>query len=662
METLKGVHGFNMLSPFGRVVRYEPATKHGFFLFPASNNNPAGWGKPLVDSEGKFQLPGTKGGPDPIKFIAKPPGSVNWAVTGIPGSQLYGNIDWRGPQIDLQAPEKGRLRLSFHGPMSRQFPSPTFNYGSDPKHNNVYRSGFCIAVAPDPVLGAAVRQDSQGAYQLVVICKRGQSDVVYRRPFPTQGVNANEYTDEWRIEKQALYNPTSNPEGWVTLGQQTPTVGGQGSNCVIKAARTPWFFNESGTEAQCVRECDVTLFRGDVDVTHKGFNRFRVTVGNQTVRFQDLSNNPPFVITVNTKRTPQPLYSVLTRYPDSGSPDLIHHWENFNIYQEIKIEGRYVIGVDYRGDSEVLVEAVHDSRRTFEQWFYRGVDSEYDASYLPGNSNDNYANDDDYFGDLYNIPEPQDRYPGDGRLSGWFSNAEDLRLEVDGEEVLPLHRIISGDKDQFFTGQEDDNDPFLYYWWWGRSYPHFLDARNNHVSFQFDYEMEQDQQRFFRYEIEFYNTGEFEYDLKFMERPFPAIAAQDYGLPGVDYGWKNEDVDNVYPLEIDQSDEFLVIDGMMPGEGENPIQFPSDFPDPLEVYTPPPIWGPRVPLHRLLTDEGKAIRAGGHAVDDFGNRVVSMAYLDHANDLKYYNSLNGEAGELEQLLKAGTRFYPIGVS
>jgi hypothetical protein len=139
-------------------------------------------------------------------------------------NKVAGNIDWKGWYRNGR-PTKV---LSWVGPNSRYFPasylSSSPNYFG-PINNRVFQNGEVFAIAPRAVLGAALTRDSAGREWLLVICRDGTADVVYRRP-----------------------NVTSNSQtGWDEIGRFAH------DSKLLNPANTPWFFNGSGTEAQTIR-------------------------------------------------------------------------------------------------------------------------------------------------------------------------------------------------------------------------------------------------------------------------------------------------------------------------------------------------------------------------------------------------------------------------
>lgn len=143
---------------------------------------------------------------------------------------VAGNIDWKGLYVN----GKPTKVLSWRGPNTRYFRDTISSYGFyiDPFIQVVYQNGKLFAVAPYPVLGAAITRDSDGKEWLIVICKQGRADVVYRKP-------------NKESMSMALYNEITAPDGWQRIGYFPLSASHD-------EARTPWFFNGTGTEAQAM--------------------------------------------------------------------------------------------------------------------------------------------------------------------------------------------------------------------------------------------------------------------------------------------------------------------------------------------------------------------------------------------------------------------------
>lgn len=153
----------------------------------------------------------------------------SWRLSAETGQA--GNIDWKGWYIN----GKPTKVLSWRGPQARSFANPWWSRRPDPFETNIYQNGELWAIAPSPVLGAALTKDSTGREWIIAICKEGLSDVVYRRP-------------NTKDESIAAYDPVTAPEGWERLASFPP------DSSLTLEADVPWFFNGNGTEAQTMRK------------------------------------------------------------------------------------------------------------------------------------------------------------------------------------------------------------------------------------------------------------------------------------------------------------------------------------------------------------------------------------------------------------------------
>lgn len=152
---------------------------------------------------------------------------------------VAGNIDWKG----WYDPTTGKptKTLSWNGPQARYFPDwGAPQTGDGPFSPEIFQNGELYAVAPYPVLGAAIRKDQNGAEWLIVICKDGAADTVYQR-------------HNKKNDSPALYDPVTNPEGWQLFGRYTHDELDLLPGERWEADR-PWFFNGTGTEARAMRQ------------------------------------------------------------------------------------------------------------------------------------------------------------------------------------------------------------------------------------------------------------------------------------------------------------------------------------------------------------------------------------------------------------------------
>ncbi len=287
-----------------------------------------------------------------------------------------GNIDWKGWYVN-GIPTKV---LSWVGPAARYF-TPSMSF--DEFTTIIYQAGEVFALAPAPVLGAALMKDSGGKEWLIAICFQLGADVVYRRP-------------NKKGNSPALFNAVTNPEGWQQIGSFTGQTGGQ-------QADTPWFFNSSGTEAQtmrwALRNVQGALNQMVSDTNNGTFpiipanigqdyflDRLKIQITDAAATLQNLGNsvvnrnsnasysnalqcteNCPivsaqtFCIVRTTIGSLDPSLTVQQALDNSprGSIEQTANGQSISA-----TNGTYVVAVDYIGDTEVLAEYITDAQET----------------------------------------------------------------------------------------------------------------------------------------------------------------------------------------------------------------------------------------------------------------------------------------------------------
>lgn len=330
-----------------------------------------------------------------------------WKLHEKPG-MVAGNIDWKGPNRNGQT-----TVLTWEGPPTRYFPGGQFT-------PNVYRNGEIFAVAPHLVLGAAIHRDATGRQWLVVICKDGMRDVVYRRP-------------DRKSNSPTLYDPVTNPEGWQVIGDfahASPT---------FEEADTPWFFNESGNEAQTMR-------RGyKWGLVHEVWlYRLKIVIADGAAQLTNEDNLPGF-----THRQLEAKSCIEDSMSDSdavctGACGGVRKAATY--IQKIHTEtftatGDFIVAVDYQGDFPVLATASLNRRnvdtytRTIdhEQWSVCGRD---DRGYV------------------YGCDDPRNRWVDRGETSTRLEFDESVTLSFPG--ISPL-RVRSQTGSRFMVITSADN-------------------------------------------------------------------------------------------------------------------------------------------------------------------------------------------------------------
>ncbi len=182
------------------------------------------------------------------RLIYKPHGqNAKWRLS--PEANIKaGNVDWRGWYVNGN-PTKlltwigARARYMPDREVCMYHPAGCRWASSSATGNEIYQGGERFAVAPGPVLGAAVTRDSQGKDWLVVITLDGPNlgEVVWRRSYE-------------KSNSDSLYDPTSAPKGWQEIGRfKGSDYGNNAANRINHHADIPWFFNGNGTRAQTMR-------------------------------------------------------------------------------------------------------------------------------------------------------------------------------------------------------------------------------------------------------------------------------------------------------------------------------------------------------------------------------------------------------------------------
>jgi hypothetical protein len=147
-----------------------------------------------------------------------------WKLIDKEGLQA-GNIDWKGWYVN----GKPTKVLSWVGPELRYFR----DVNRDNFRSEIFENGEVFDRAPAPVLGAAITKDHAGVEWVVAIVKEDIEDVAYRRLY-------------------AKSDPPDPRELWQEIGRFHAGANDT-ANEMTDIARTPWFFNGEGKEAQHMR-------------------------------------------------------------------------------------------------------------------------------------------------------------------------------------------------------------------------------------------------------------------------------------------------------------------------------------------------------------------------------------------------------------------------
>ena len=250
----------HVISPYSFPLKFRGAGDPIFYCLPQVANQ--GWGMPLYDDKGESIYPGTLGGDHQAKVVVEDTENEGeFSPLASQGHAGFGNIDWVGPDIAGTRPI-----LTFHGPQSRHLASNNFNYGSDESHAEIYLRGKIHAIAPFPVLGAALKQIN-GVWYTLAVCKDGTTDIFLSKRV-NQSVIPTEVDDELKQQMIKMYHKTNAPWGWSEL-RRISVAEWASDNTTVLAARTPWFFNEKCTEVVSAREVEKEFNNGVTDTTEQ---------------------------------------------------------------------------------------------------------------------------------------------------------------------------------------------------------------------------------------------------------------------------------------------------------------------------------------------------------------------------------------------------------
>jgi hypothetical protein len=354
--------------------KYEAGIQTGFIVFPHSNDQPAGWGEPFYNNDGSSIEPGTPNGPNPNRLVGF--AKSLWKRKKDKYHQAVGNIDWRGPWRNVKKRERRHI-ITVNGPSQRHWNAAgAFVYDGVEENHEVYCDGKVLSVAPLPVLGAAfcTHVDAitgETVKTLIVICKNGLVDEVYTRPYPAP-VIMEELTDDVRVRMRRMADSQTNPLGWVFRTASAALNKGY-------APDTPWFFNESGTQARAMRR-QLVEYTDDLGVDRSEDNFvemiMRFVPQSYTANFEDLSADA----LVANKIT---MVETMWRVHDSQWTDVIadaygvyHLWEENWVEGKWWSQGKHKVAVDWDSDRSVWVYAWLEFSTYHgiqQQWSY-GID------------------------------------------------------------------------------------------------------------------------------------------------------------------------------------------------------------------------------------------------------------------------------------------------
>lgn len=683
----------HVLSPYGRITKYEYPPLKGFFVHPKSDASDTGWTVTTNEDTGEVYTPGTPGGGGTYRFIGWGlEDGAGWKVHHTPGDFFYGEIDWVGKDKNPDLPTHGKYRLSYHGPNTRYFGNDNFSYGSAEEHNNVYMEGRCIAVAPGAVLGAALRVEKEELTQeeldegkvpkdilvLIVVALVGDEEHVYRKPLVSfsAGVTRTKYTEAFRNAEMALYDDDENPNGWYQIGSFTITEANQFGGATVGTPRVPWFFNESGSEAVCVRECDTTLDILGVEEVQKCYNKFLLTINDRgyLATYSDEGQaGPGFAVKITTLLDRNPNWVNTTRWPGQYSPMLEHTWAVIELRQVLTMNGYLVVASDYVGDEQVDLKYEIDHLLKFSHFLYRGED---DPVEFAAAGNENYANTGERWGDIWYVNDieidldtVQDPYGITTVVSRMQEQAYLVMDHVDERHVI--YSRLTGTRTEFETGEISQDDYVNYFTFSITQYPHVVDLRQPYIAAYSDYQVYTKLSPTLKdvYRSEQLYKGDSDTYTVIAENKDPQTT-----IPPISLGFDWDDVfastypasEGRYAWDVENAQEYRVLDGLWYLQGMQSGRWPESVPSPKDYLAFSTLYKldtDMYPIHEQLQSSSKCYRNMGSGRDDYGHLAFSMEYRDREGELQYYNHLdNGDMTSLTRAYGENIRFFDIGVS
>lgn len=488
------------VNPFSTAIRWSAPDGKGVYCAPHTASNPDGWGEPRKAEDGTPISPGTVGGPHARGYIHKEDDAFDAASRRY--HQKAGNITWWGKDRDGTKPEKGKHVLSYHGPRLRYFREAAFRYGDSPDHNEIYYQGAYAAIAPAPVLGACIRLvdytdpvsgaiEKDVAYIYAFVSapgSEGKEDRLYRKRWGYRRRVPYKYDDAYRQAEMALHDPQEAPRGWELLGTY-PKPTSEHIN-----PDTPWFFNESGTEALCMRSKEFEFDNGGgVNVTERVLERWVATINEIDFTIANLNNLPPFEYSEEIDGA-----SAELEFPDSGGNN--HFWRQDSMKVLIGFQGEQYICCDYVADQRYWGKIQYDIQRYMAGYYTVGVDFLYNGNvqtYSAPVSEGGTGANNSTFVDGYNYWEEyiyENIIPtveGNGHTGQWVKFQDKITLfygpegdATEEEHSIELFVNNTGTSLEWAGFPKDDSDQYVHFYEYFTRYPRGLfDMRGAPVLF-----------------------------------------------------------------------------------------------------------------------------------------------------------------------------------
>lgn len=311
----------NLLGPFTQPLKYEAISGVGFYFLPCSDDAPAGWGEPYEDSnENPINPPwGTVGGERAIHKLIDNDG---WDIERSPLTKMV-RVNWNDG--DLQS-------ISWNGPFNRYWhPVDKDQVWSNLLYVNGVEMEVCSS--PEVVMGACWRDD----FIFFVTYHTGtQRDTLYKRQ-----LDSNIYP----------YHKINNPKGTRKIIEWAPspvTKYSQDRGDGYGGVGHPWFFNKSGTEAQCIR-------RG-WNTTWTCYQYWRLKLTLTTA--EEITMDTPETVTFQEFQEPLFVRQHTRTYDRSQSQTPLEGWTLWSAEYHETISrtdtGAFAVAVDYKEDTEVI--------------------------------------------------------------------------------------------------------------------------------------------------------------------------------------------------------------------------------------------------------------------------------------------------------------------
>lgn len=633
------------LSPFSAIKRFYFPDGKGIYVTPWDNANPSGWGEPRKTPEGEPIIPGTPGGPLPHNYI-----DLKGDVINSTSFQRSGNITWIGDWVNPADHERGSIVLSYAGPSARYFADPKFRYGDSPDHNQIYQNGGVLCVAPGPVLGACLRtlgytDPTTGLVSqvkhIIVSCLSGSGAVFYKKP--VGGITRSiVLSDEYVATQKAIYSADKNPKGWVTMGT---TSGSPGEY----PHETPWFFNEAGTEAMCMRRKSLTFNNGGSDVTEDVCLRYVATLSETTVNAHSVANYNPMRYDERWNK----VRGFFTYYDHTYDTDRNHQEDWLEL--TLNLEGKQEVMCDYVGNERVVGLMNCWVGRVLNQYSTYNYGPETNTYTPPGpfapRDNPQYPIPWDASPPPY-LPTQRSHYE-----TLWVSETARFVLEVYVGALktltLALYSGESGTSDEYTGGTRKEWNPYLYY------------IRNEQrqvcgmADFRFNilHALTETEERIVRGSTFTNYKNESTIHTASNPKGRKLYTHTSTGPDVTEYGWPESTLRALTPTDFNTTITRTTYDGSWPADNATgAVRMPGSRTgysgSAAEAW--PTIW-------ELLRGDSIGQILGNGVVNDKGEHALSIEVPDVASPGKYVLVSDSTYGSnLQTVIDHGARFYPVG--